>query len=72
MSGEPHVDVATGGVPVPYGSRNVSAVCPHWRGTACGLCHWVLRWSSTRGHETCEGCARMGGNSHTDLVTGAL
>eukprot|EP00959_Pyramimonas_sp_CCMP1952_P123766 2587549-Pyramimonas_sp.AAC.1 len=28
---------------------------------ACGRWHWGLRWSPLRGHETCEGCAEVGG-----------
>merc|ERR1712190_669993 len=43
----------------------------------CGLRHWDLRWSSLWGHETCEGCAKMGprmpcGLRHWDLRWSSL
>ena len=44
---------------------------------ACRLRHWDLRWSSLWGHETCEGCADIGGRDtcglcHWDLRWGSL
>eukprot|EP00959_Pyramimonas_sp_CCMP1952_P345311 7231525-Pyramimonas_sp.AAC.1 len=42
---------------------------PKWAAApACGLCHRGLRWSSLRGHEPCEGCAKMGGGPRMQPV----
>eukprot|EP00959_Pyramimonas_sp_CCMP1952_P036072 754806-Pyramimonas_sp.AAC.1 len=33
-----------------------------WDGTACGRCHWGLRWSTLWDHVTREEFAEIGGN----------
>ena len=41
-------------------------------GGACEFRNWDLRWSSLWGHETREGCAKMGAVTHANAATGTL
>ena len=54
-------------VELPMGPRNAVL----GGGDACGP-HWGLPWSSTWGHETCEGCAEMGVKPHANFATEAF
>ena len=65
-----HASCATGTlVGAPYGATKRVRGVPR---TACELRHWDLRWSSLWGHETCEGCAKMGRVPHAGCATGTL
>ena len=56
-------------VELPMGPRTVSGVRQNGAGPQCEPCHWDLRWSSLWGHETCEGCAKMGAVTHAIPAT---
>ena len=57
----------------PYGATKRVRGVPQWGGHRMRVFrHWDLRWSSLWGHETCEGCAKMGRVPHASSAIGTL
>eukprot|EP00959_Pyramimonas_sp_CCMP1952_P078447 1639598-Pyramimonas_sp.AAC.1 len=56
----------------PHDSCEVYAEIKRVDVHAGGHCHWDLRWSSLRGHDACQRCAKVDVELHLGVATGAF